>query len=88
MEKEYKNMTNGELITGPISIDRLRNKIIEGEIKIPPFQRAFVWKKEQITDLMDSIYNDYPVGSVLLWEVNEKLPALRNIGGYKLPDKI
>lgn len=80
-------MTNGELITGSISIDRLRNKIIEGEIKIPPFQRAFVWKKEQITDLLDSIYNDYPIGSVLLWEVNEKLPALRNIGGYKLPDK-
>ncbi|OMF12827.1 hypothetical protein BK131_16400 [Paenibacillus amylolyticus] len=80
-------MTNGELTTGSISIDRLRNKIIEGEIKIPPFQRVFVWKKEQITDLMDSIYNDYPIGSVLLWEVNENLPALRNIGGYKLPDK-
>ncbi|WP_433944682.1 GmrSD restriction endonuclease domain-containing protein [Paenibacillus sp. SN-8-1] len=80
-------MTNGELITGSISIDRLRNKIIEGEIKIPPFQRVFVWKKEQITDLMDSIYNDYPIGSVLLWEVNENLPALRNIGGYKLPNK-
>ncbi|MEC1303064.1 GmrSD restriction endonuclease domain-containing protein [Lysinibacillus capsici] len=81
-------MNNGELITGSISIDRLRNKIIEGEIKIPPFQRAFVWKKEQITELLDSIYNDYPIGSVLLWEVNEKLPALRNICGYNLPDKI
>ncbi|MFB3226682.1 DUF262 domain-containing protein [Exiguobacterium sp. PHA03] len=80
-------MTNGELVTGSISIDRLRNKIIEGEIKIPPFQRAFVWRKEQITDLMDSIFNDYPIGSVLLWEVNEKLPALRNIGGYRLPEK-
>ncbi|MEM5626878.1 DUF262 domain-containing protein [Bacillus wiedmannii] len=81
-------MTNGELIPGSISIDRLRNKILEGEIKIPPFQRAFVWKREQITDLMDSIYNDYPIGSVLLWEVNEKLPALRDIGGYRLPDKM
>ncbi|MEC1593484.1 DUF262 domain-containing protein [Bacillus spizizenii] len=80
-------MSNGELLTGSIKIDRLRNKILEGEIKIPPFQRAFVWKKEQVTDLMDSIYNDYPIGSVLLWEVNEKLPALRNLANYKLPDK-
>lgn len=44
-------------------------------------------EKEQVTDLMDSIYNDYPIGSVLLWEVNEKLPALRNLANYKLPDK-
>lgn len=80
-------MATGELITGSIKIDRLRNKILEGEIKIPPFQRAFVWKKEQVTELMDSIYNDYPIGSVLLWEVNEKLPSLRNLAGYKLPDK-
>lgn len=80
-------MTNGELITGSIKIDRLRNKILEGEIKVPPFQRAFVWKKEQVTELMDSIYNDYPIGSVLLWEVNDKLPAVRNLAGYKLPDR-
>lgn len=80
-------MPTGELETSSLSIDRLRSKIIEGEIKIPPFQRAFVWKKDQITELLDSIYNDYPVGSVLLWEVNEKLPSLRNIGGYNLPQK-
>ncbi|MEB6548737.1 DUF262 domain-containing protein [Heyndrickxia sporothermodurans] len=81
-------MINGELITGSIKIDRLRNKILEGEIKIPPFQRVFVWKKEQVTELMDSIYNDYPIGSVLLWEVNEKLPSLRDLAGYKLPQKV
>lgn len=78
---------NGELITGSIKIDRLRNRIMEGEIKVPPFQRAYVWKKEQVIELMDSIYNDYPIGSVLLWEVNEKLPSIRNLVGFELPDK-
>ncbi|WP_270182341.1 DUF262 domain-containing protein [Alkalihalobacillus sp. CinArs1] len=79
-------MSRGELITGSLKIDRLRNKILEGEVKIPPFQRQFVWKKEQVVELLDSIYNDYPIGSVLLWETNEELPSNRNVGGYNLPD--
>lgn len=79
-------MSQGELTTDPIRINNLRNKIIEGEIKIPPFQRDFVWKPHQIIDLLDSIINDYPIGSVLLWETNEDLPSKRNVGGYILPE--
>lgn len=67
-------------------VDKLRNKIIDGEIKIPPFQRKFVWKKEQVVELLDSIYNDYPVGSILLSETSEELPSKRNVGGYSLPE--
>ncbi len=76
----------GEVTTTSIKIDRLRNKIIEGNIKIPPFQRTFVWKQEQVIELLDSIINDYPIGSVLLWETKDNLPAKRNIGGFNLPD--
>ncbi|WP_461453173.1 DUF262 domain-containing protein [Mucilaginibacter sp.] len=79
-------MAKGELTTTPIRINSLRNKIIEGDIKIPPFQRNFVWKQEQVIELLDSIINDYPIGSVLLWETNEDLPSKRNIGGYNLPE--
>jgi hypothetical protein len=78
-------MPKGELTTSSIKIDRLRNKILEGDIKIPPFQRRFVWKQDQIIELLDSIINDYPIGSILLWETNDDLPAKRNIGGYVLP---
>ena len=76
----------GEVITSSVRIDRLRSRIIEGNIKIPPFQRSFVWKQEQIIELLDSIYNDYPIGSILLWETNDNLPSKRNIGGYSLPE--
>jgi hypothetical protein len=79
-------MAKGELTTTSIRINGLRNKIIEGEIKIPPFQRNFVWKQEQIIELLDSIVNDFPIGGLLLWETIEKLPSNRNIGGFKLPD--
>lgn len=68
-------------------IDKLIFKIEEGEIKIPPLQRPFVWKTEQVMRLLESIYNDYPIGSILLWETNERLPAARNVAGFKIPDK-
>ena len=76
----------GEITTGSIKIDRLRSKIIEGNIKIPPFQREFVWKQEQVIELLDSVIKDYPIGSILLWETKDDLPSKRNIGGFDLPN--
>jgi len=58
--------------------------IKRGEIKVPQFQRRFVWKDEQALNLLDSIASNYPVGSLLLWKTNNKLAAERNIGEFKL----
>jgi hypothetical protein len=59
--------------------------INKGEIKVPKFQRAFVWKDEQALNLLDSIANNYPVGSLLLWRTHERLLAERDIGEFSLP---
>jgi hypothetical protein len=37
------------------------------EFRLPSIQRSFVWEPEQICKLMDSIMNDYPIGSFLVW---------------------
>ena len=34
---------------------------------IPEFQRGFVWKATQVRDLAESLWFDYPVGSLLVW---------------------
>lgn len=44
-----------ELSTSPEKIDRIINRINSGDIRIPAFQRAYVWKQSQILDLLDSI---------------------------------
>lgn len=67
-------------------IDKLLGRINSGDIKIPAFQRAYVWKQNQIIELLDSIINNYPIGSVLLWNSSEKLKHTRNIAGYTIPD--
>ena len=70
-----------------VKIEKLISRLAEGDIKIPTFQRHFVWKQEQVIELLDSIYHDYPIGSILLWESGETLKATRNICGFAIPDR-
>lgn len=68
-------------------VNNLVKRIEAGEVKIPPLQRPFVWEQNQIIDLLESIYKEYPIGSILWWETSETLPAERNIAGFKLPQR-
>ena len=64
----------------------LLSDIEQGSIKIPQFQRDFVWTKEQSAKLMDSIIKGYPIGTFILWKTKERLRSIRNIGAINLPD--
>lgn len=48
-------------------------QISAGEIRIPAFQRDFVWKQKQILDLLDSVRSGFPIGSILLWRVERAI---------------
>lgn len=48
-------------------------RIETGDIRIPAFQRPFVWAEDQVLELLESVYKGYPIGSVLFWRVNERL---------------
>lgn len=42
---------------------------VQGErIAIPELQRPFVWDSVKVRDLMDSLYNGYPVGYLITWQ--------------------
>ena len=65
----------------------LFTKIGSGDIKIPTFQRrASVWNNDQVIDLLDSVLNGYPIGSLLFWLTNTRLKSERNVGGFSLPE--
>jgi hypothetical protein len=49
----------------------LLKEVQSGEIRIPRFQRPFVWKSEQRILLMESIYEGMPIGSILVWRTRE-----------------
>lgn len=60
-------------------------RILSGSIRIPAFQRGFVWTTDNISFLMDSIYRNYPIGNILLWRTREKLEKERDLGPFSLP---
>ncbi|MDF1659897.1 MAG: DUF262 domain-containing protein [Verrucomicrobiales bacterium] len=66
--------------------EALFNDIDQGRIKVPQFQREFVWTKEQTARLIDSIIKGYPVGTFILWKTRERLRHFRNLGNVELPE--
>src|ERR1035437_2938747 len=44
---------------------------------IPEFQRGFVWKPTQVRDLAESLWLDFPIGSLLVW--NNQQPTEERI---------
>lgn len=70
-----------------LRIEEVVTKVKEGDIKLPKFQRPFVWNKEDVLKLLDSIYNGYPIGSILLWLSKEKLASERTIGDLKIDER-
>jgi hypothetical protein len=52
-------------------LPNLLREIQEGEIRIPRFQRPFIWTTEQRLLLLRSIYEGMPIGSILLWRTKE-----------------
>jgi hypothetical protein len=50
------------------SVDMLLHYIKDKEIVIPEIQRPFVWKSVKVRDLMDSLYNGFPIGYIITWK--------------------
>jgi hypothetical protein len=58
------------------TINELLTDVERGKIALPDMQREFVWDNTQIRDLVDSLYNNHPVGMILLWQTDssENIP--------------
>lgn len=71
----------------PERILQLANRVLTGDIVLPEFQRPFVWKRRQILELLDSIYKNYPIGSLLVWESTQELESKRTIADLEVADR-
>jgi len=64
----------------------LLNDVEKGLIKIPQFQRDFVWDIKRSANLMDSIIKGYPIGTFIFWKTKERLRSLKEIGNASFPE--
>ena len=65
------------------SIQELLSQIGHGEILLPEFQRGYVWNRDQVRSLVQSLYRKHPTGHLLLWRTYK--PSLVR-GGDATPD--
>lgn len=52
-----------------ISIKKAIKAVAGGEIFLPPIQRDFVWQKDRIEALFDSLCRNYPIGNCIFWKL-------------------
>ena len=64
-------------------VSYLNNPQRDGGFWLPNIQRSFVWKKEQILGLFDSIMREYPIGTLLVWKTRDELKIKRFIDIYE-----
>lgn len=68
-------------------ISQLAQRVLSGDILLPKFQRDFVWPREKVLGLLDSIALNYPIGSILLWQSKQELANERSIAGLTIADR-
>lgn len=66
-----------------MSIYSLLNQIKSDEIVLPGIQRDFVWPKERILKLLDSVMRGYPIGIALLWETYNDIQYRSFVNDYR-----
>jgi hypothetical protein len=58
----------------------------EGRLRVPKFQRDFVWRRQDIVDLFDSISKQYPIGTLFLWGADPMPENRDHIGPLRLSE--
>jgi len=70
------------------NLQRVFQELERGNLRIPRFQRAYVWERSKIVKLLNSISMSYPIGSFFLWETDTSMEAFgRDITEFGFPKK-
>lgn len=63
-----------------MKISTILDHIDSGHMALPEFQRGYVWNRDQVRGLFDSLYRRHPVGGLLTWATESKTADHRGDG--------
>lgn len=63
-----------------MKISTILDHIDSGHMALPEFQRGYVWNRDQVRGLFDSLYRRHPVGGLLVWATESKSASSRGDG--------
>ena len=69
-----------EVVSEVIFLGKLVERVAAGKIRIPKFQRDFVWNQPDLSALLDSVRRGFPIGSILVWDTEKGIQSTPRIG--------
>jgi len=63
-----------------MKISTILDHIDSGHMALPEFQRGYVWNRDQVRGLFDSLYRRHPIGGLLVWATESKTAHHRGEG--------
>ena len=63
-----------------MKISTILDHIDSGHMALPEFQRGYVWNRDQVRGLFDSLYRRHPIGGLLVWATESKTAMHRGDG--------
>lgn len=69
-----------EVVPEVIFLGKLVERVAAGRIRVPRFQRAFVWSQPDLSALLDSVRLGFPIGSLLVWDTDRDIESTPRIG--------
>lgn len=63
-----------------MKISTILDHIDSGHMALPEFQRGYVWNRDQVRGLLDSLYRHHPIGGLLVWATESKSAMHRGDG--------
>ncbi len=73
-----------EVVSQIVSLGWLVERVAAGKIRVPRFQRAFVWKQPDLSALLDSVLRGFPIGSILVWDTDRPIESTPCIGPVEI----
>jgi uncharacterized protein with ParB-like and HNH nuclease domain len=74
-----------EIIFKPYPIKKVLSFLGERRFAIPKLQREFVWDLKKACKLLDSIYRNIPIGTILIWDTSRNQSNLLQQSNIALP---
>lgn len=68
-----------------VKIKDVVERSVNHKWSIPEFQRGFVWKATQVRDLIESLWLNYPVGTLLVWDSSDSVQP-KSASDAQVPD--
>lgn len=68
-----------------VTLAALLEQLGTGQLRVPRFQRPFVWTGDRVVNLLRSVKKRYPIGSLLIWRARPGHACFDHVGPHPVP---